>query len=81
MAALTLQPVRTELQQRKSAGDRSGNIRLAGLYGSAMHKCDVAIATNVKLLARLKTMRSGDPARYQTEFKQMAEQSLKVGMM
>ncbi|CAK1362557.1 uncharacterized protein RHO25_007185 [Cercospora beticola] len=74
LAAATLPPVRADLQGRRSAADRSGNSRLAGLYASANHKCESAIATNMKLLARLKTMRGGDPGRYQAEFKQMAEQ-------
>lgn len=78
VASTTLPPVRADLHSRKSVEDRAGNLRMASLYGNAIHKCDFAIATNNKLLSRLKVMHVGDPARYQLEFKQMAEQFTKV---
>lgn len=53
--------------------DRSGRMSISRMYSNAVNKCDVAIATNNKLLGRLKAMKLGDPAKYAGEFKGMAE--------
>jgi hypothetical protein len=78
LASSILPPVRQELKARKAREERSGHTRLGSMYGQAIQRCDLAIATNNKLLTRLKVMRVGDPARYQHEFKQMAESFTKV---
>ncbi|USW58596.1 Putative RAM signaling pathway, SOG2, leucine-rich repeat domain superfamily [Septoria linicola] len=77
LARATLPPVRDDLASRKSVEDRAGNLRQASLFGAAINKCDLAVTTNNRLLARLRIMRVGDPARYQHEFRQMAEQFAK----
>ncbi|EME83953.1 uncharacterized protein MYCFIDRAFT_195140 [Pseudocercospora fijiensis CIRAD86] len=73
LAYSTLPLVRDDLLNRKTKEDRSGHLSISRMYANAVNKCDFAIATNNKLLARLKVMKLGDPARYAGEFKNMAE--------
>ncbi|KXT04192.1 hypothetical protein AC578_105 [Pseudocercospora eumusae] len=73
LAYSTLPPVRDDLLNRKTKEDRSGHLSISRMYANAVNKCDFAIATNNKLLGRLKVMKLGDPARYAGEFKTMAE--------
>lgn len=73
LAHQILPPVRDDLVSRKAREDRSGPSQVSRMYANAANKCEFAISTNNKLLGRLKVMRVGDPARYQHEFRSMAE--------
>lgn len=78
LAMQILPPVRAELASRKVSADKSGLSRSAHQYAQAINKCDFVIATNNKLLSRLRAMRAGDPARYLPEFRQLTENFSKV---
>lgn len=78
LALQILPPARGELASRKANADKTGLSRPAHQYAQAVNKCDFVIATNNKLLSRLKAMRVGDPARYLPEFRQLTESFSKV---
>lgn len=78
LALQILPPVRAELAARKGSADKNNHSRSAHQYAQAVNKCDFVIATNNKLLSRLKAMRAGDPARYLPEFRQLTESFSKV---
>lgn len=78
VASQILPPVRAELASRKVGADKTAHPRSAHQYAQAVNKCDAVIATNNKLLSRLKAMRVGDPARYLPEFRQLTENFSKV---
>ncbi|SMR60987.1 unnamed protein product [Zymoseptoria tritici ST99CH_1A5] len=73
LAAQTLPPVRAELFTRKTNADNTGHPQSSHRYAQAVNKCDFMLATNSKLLSRLKVMRVGDPARYQHEIRMLTE--------
>lgn len=78
LAAQTLPPVRAELFARKTNADNTGHPQSSHRYAQAVNKCDFMLATNSKLLSRLKVMRVGDPARYQHEIRMLTEGFAKV---
>jgi hypothetical protein len=78
LAAQTLPTVRSELFIRKTTADNSSDPQSSHRYAQAVNKCDLTLATNSKLMSRLKIMRVGDPARYQHEIRLLTESFAKV---